>query len=62
MECYTTFFECGALVEIVSNSKENAQLDAEDLHFESCSCSPTHTAIGSKTYFIDDYSHFHKVQ
>lgn len=61
-QVFTTFFECGALVETVSHSREDAQIEAEDLHIESCVCSAERTAIGAKKLFIDEYSHFHKVQ
>jgi len=57
-QVFTTFFECGALVETVSNSREDAQIEAEDLHLETCVCTPSRTMIGAKSLFIDEYSHF----
>lgn len=59
-QVFTTFFECGALVETVSDSREDAQIEAEDIHIETCVCSAERTMIGAKKLFIDEYSHFHK--
>jgi len=57
-QVYTTFFECGALVETVSNSREDAQIEAEDLHLETCVCSAERTMIGAKNLRVDEFSHF----
>lgn len=57
-QVYTTFFECGALVETVSENIEDAQIEAEDLHIETCVCSAERTTIGAKSLRIDEYSHF----
>lgn len=57
-EVFTTFFECGELIQTVSDNIEDAQIEAEDLHIESCVCSAERTAIGAKKLFIDEYSHF----
>lgn len=58
-QVYTTFFKCGELIETVSDSRENAQIEAKDLHIETCVCSAERTMIGAKKLFIDEYSHFH---
>lgn len=58
-QVFTTFFECGALVETVSDNIEDAQIEAEDLHIETCVCSAERTMIGAKNLRVDEYSHFH---
>lgn len=61
-QVFTTFFDCGDLVETISESRTAAQDEAEELHSEVCDCMPKRTHIGARALFIDEYSHFHKVQ
>lgn len=57
-QIYTTFFECGDLVETCSETRQQAQDEAEELHCEVCDCMPRTTRIGARALYIDHYSHF----
>ena len=57
-QVFTTFFECGALLETVSENIQDAQIEAEDLHIETCVCSAERTMIGAKSLRVDEFSHF----
>lgn len=57
-QIYTTFFQCGELVQTVSLSRDEARAEAEELHIESCACVAVRTMVGRKVLFYDEYSHF----